>query len=170
MTSTFSTVVNFNVLEITHRLRRIDIQGDIACKLGKCGYEFKSKHNGYIPSEKLGKIFDMPSNDDIFQTIMEAKSEAIQDSKLFGLCEDIDEIPIQLISIKLNENEQDFLDQDDYDDSESGSEDDEENECDSECDEFPDGLSFDYSLINFSSLNIQNYEERKFYIISIILV
>lgn len=159
MTSTFSTVVNFNVLEILHRLRRIDIQGDIACHLGKKGYEFKSKHNGYIASEKMGKVFTMPSNGEIFDEIRKAKSDAVRDCELFGIVQGNDEIPIQLTAIKLTEFEVDVLDENEEEDSENEYDESDEPESD---DDIPEGLDVDCALINFSSLNIQNYKESKY--------
>lgn len=165
MTSTFSTVVNFNVLEILHRLKRIDIQGDVACNLGKKGYEFKSNHNGYISSGKLGKTYTIPSNEDIFEEIKNAKFDAIKDCELFGIFPENNLIPIQLTAIKLNEFEGNAFEDETFEENEeevNSEEDDTETEETQSDDEIPDGLDVDYALINFSTLNIQNYKESKY--------
>lgn len=71
MTSTFSTVVNFSILDTIHRIRRIDMQTDIVTNLGRKGYLFRNKH-----SSNESTYIDLPSLQDIEEIVLNARHDA----------------------------------------------------------------------------------------------
>lgn len=78
LTTTNSTVVNFSLKEMLERLNRINLQ-----------YEISQNPNFVFPRMKKPATDpiqqEMPSNDDIFKSIEEAKKGAIDIARTFGL-------------------------------------------------------------------------------------
>lgn len=73
------TKINFTILELIHMIGRIEVQNDISyCKLNKEGIEMphKRKHKTVF--------YELPTNQQLDDTIEKAKLEAIQTAETFG--------------------------------------------------------------------------------------
>lgn len=73
MGTTQSTRINFNLLELIHLIRRIEVQQDISyCKLNMDGVK--------MPHTRKTKttIYELPTEEEILDTITKAKTEAIE--------------------------------------------------------------------------------------------
>lgn len=80
LTTTNSTVVTFSLKEMLGRINRITLQYDIA----------NDSNTGFVYSRKKKiaehlPVYELPSNDDIFHEIQQAKNEAICIANSFGL-------------------------------------------------------------------------------------
>lgn len=80
LTTTYSTVVTFSLKEMLDRINRIILQYDIA----------HDSNSGFV-YPRMGKsvanspVYELPSNDEIFYEIEQARKEAICYAKSFGL-------------------------------------------------------------------------------------
>lgn len=84
MTSTLSTVVNFTMLELLHRIRRIEWQAKIEVTLGD-KYSFPSSNRASKAENKEHQIFSLPSNEIIEKIITEATSFALHHADSIGI-------------------------------------------------------------------------------------
>jgi hypothetical protein len=77
MTSTYSTVINFTVLEFLHRLSRAGLEEDIRLRL-KSKYQFSSsRRSGKYRSSTIDLTsLQFPSDADILEIIGNARREA----------------------------------------------------------------------------------------------
>lgn len=83
MSSTYSTVVNCSMLEILHRLRRIQLQIDIITQeSNKVIFpRFENKKPMIVRNETLS----LPTKSEIFKTINSALANAVEDIKHLGI-------------------------------------------------------------------------------------
>lgn len=86
MSTTENTVVNFSVRDVLYRIKRIDLQSEIKTRLSEEDYSFNKRHKGM--TEDL--IFDnqninLPSDEEIYDTVMTAKSQALVSAFALGL-------------------------------------------------------------------------------------
>lgn len=72
LTSTQSTVVNFNLLEFLQRSKRIQIQENLSCKLKDSFVSPRYKQT----STCLNEPFEFPTNDEIFKIVEDARENA----------------------------------------------------------------------------------------------
>jgi len=82
MSTTYSTIVNSSLLDVIHRIKKIQLQSDIlASELNK-----NINFSRLKPKVKTIQIqSNLPTNDDIYETIEEARKKAITDTHKFGL-------------------------------------------------------------------------------------
>lgn len=80
MGTTQNTKINFSILELIHKIGRLEVQNDIAyCKLNIDGIDIPHKRKGKT------KIYALPSDNQISDIIKEAKQDALQKAETFGL-------------------------------------------------------------------------------------
>jgi hypothetical protein len=79
MTSTLCTVVNFSMLDVLNRIRRIDLEFDLTSKLGETFTMPVRKHLQKAISTKL------PSNSDISKIVEQAYQSAKEDLEIVGI-------------------------------------------------------------------------------------
>lgn len=79
MTSTFSTIVNFNLLEVLQRVKRSQALAEIINKL-KSQYHFARTEKG----KEKESSFKLPSNAEIVASINQALQEAVEDAEILG--------------------------------------------------------------------------------------
>lgn len=80
MGTTQYTKINFDILELTHKIGRVEVQNDIAyCKLDIDGIN--------IPNKRTNKtiIYPLPTDEQISNKITQAKQDAFQKAQFFGL-------------------------------------------------------------------------------------
>lgn len=103
MGTTQFTRINFCLLELIHMIGRIEVQNDISyCKLNIDGIE--------VPHKRKSKttIYQLPTNDEIRDTIKKAKTEAFQIAEKFGITNslsNLDQIDKFEFKSRLNSNE-----------------------------------------------------------------
>lgn len=113
LTSTYSTVVNFTMYDMLHRLKKIQMQSDIITDCPELNFpRVTTKQN---KAQKIPTVF--PSNEEIVFLISAAKEEAIVDTKQLGIdMKDID-FGCQVKPVSENKEQIDD-DEDDEDDDE----------------------------------------------------
>lgn len=82
MSTTYSTIVNCSLLDIIHRIQKIQLQHDILTS------ELNKNINFPRLEHKVKTIqvqFNLPTNDDIYEAIEEARTKATTDAHKFGL-------------------------------------------------------------------------------------
>lgn len=80
MTTTQYTKINFSILELIHKIGRIEVQNNIAyCKLDVDGIN--------IPQKRIGKtkMYALPSDEQISDIMQKSKEDALQRAQFFGL-------------------------------------------------------------------------------------
>lgn len=82
MTSTFSTVTNCSIKEISHRINKIQMQSDI---MSRNVSNFTFPHLNRSNSSVELKTYDMPTLNDIYNRIEKSRKDAIRDAIILGL-------------------------------------------------------------------------------------
>lgn len=88
MSTTYSTVVNFSLLDFLHKIRRIDFQRETETKLSKEGYSFprdRRKKELGSKTESCVSDTDLPTDIEIMDEICVAYSEAKGLAQLLGM-------------------------------------------------------------------------------------
>lgn len=80
MSSVYSTVTNMSVLEMMHRIKRVDLQNSIKHNLPQ--FEFPGNNPS---SEQSNAIRSLPSEADIYKVLQSAKLKAVADAQRLGL-------------------------------------------------------------------------------------
>lgn len=103
MTSTFSTIVNFSLLDILNRVKRIQFQTDVVkrcsddsnnCKINFARQDINSK--GKIPEI-------LPSKEEINTAVSNAEKSAIIDAQSLGIVTSVNSLVCKLPPVKVNE-------------------------------------------------------------------
>ena len=119
MTSTFSTVINFSMLEFLHRLHRLQIQIMLESEMQETGIKYPRviAHEKKVGYEKVKEIADLKciTDEDIISTINEANKEVISAVTELGMVFSEKELK-DIISRPLDENCDNDEDDDDNDD------------------------------------------------------
>lgn len=87
LSSTYSTVVNFSMLELVHKINRINFQSEIINQLhGDFEFprEIKREKNANVADGNL-KMIDLPSNEQMRETIKSAFEEAFDLTKSLSM-------------------------------------------------------------------------------------
>lgn len=109
------TRINFSTFDLIHMIGRIEAQNDIMYfKLADGKVSFPLSHQ----RAKKTQIFELPSEDDINSTLEEAKKDAIEDARIFGMGSDnIDTHEFQSNLFVVTENEIDIEDENETDEN-----------------------------------------------------
>ncbi|KAK3931898.1 putative protein phosphatase 2C 60 [Frankliniella fusca] len=85
MTTTESTVVNFSILELLHRMRRIELQSEVEFKYGD-KFQFPVSHRASKKQQTQCYIPDnLPTDQEILSTIKNAKESALIRANSLGM-------------------------------------------------------------------------------------
>ncbi|GAB0097926.1 hypothetical protein DMENIID0001_136110 [Sergentomyia squamirostris] len=86
MSTTNNTVVNFSFLEVTHRIRRIDLMEEIKNKVQPHGYKIPTDSKTFRDDESTKKPLictSLPSDAEINEIVLTAKTDALSEMKKF---------------------------------------------------------------------------------------
>lgn len=113
MGTTQFTRINFTILDLIHMIGRIEVQNDISyCKLnGVEGVEMPHKR------KKKTVCYELPTNEQLNDTIEKAKMEAIKMAETLGILnctEQIEKFEFKS-RLKLDQDEEEPYDEDEYD-------------------------------------------------------
>lgn len=116
MTTTQSTVINFPLIDMLHRVDRIELQNDIMAKCTWLKFPRNDQKSVLTP-----KITELPTDSDIIALIEEAKKEAINDATNIGMYSDNINLACQIDPVsacKLSDNTSE-IDDDDRDEEDN---------------------------------------------------
>lgn len=80
MTTTQSTVINFSVMDMLHRMNKIELQNEMMTKCSWLKFQRNERKSTYSPHQIV-----LPSDDEIIELIEEAKKEATLDVNALGM-------------------------------------------------------------------------------------
>ncbi|KAB0792791.1 hypothetical protein PPYR_14750 [Photinus pyralis] len=83
MTSTFSTIVNFNILEVMGRIHRLQLLNNITKELEPT-YKFPREAHKKMGHDEIISL-KFPSDQEIEQTVMQAKEDVVRDVREFDI-------------------------------------------------------------------------------------
>ncbi|XP_055705946.1 uncharacterized protein LOC129803424 [Phlebotomus papatasi] len=94
LSTTKNTVVNFSLLDVFHRVRRIELQSEITNTLKDKGFSFPSNSRAFV-SQTTNNLETLPSDDQIIKFVEYARKVAKKDMERFGI-KSKNEIPLHL--------------------------------------------------------------------------
>lgn len=97
LTGCRSTITEVNVQDALHRMKKVELAEDIECTLtSKASYKFRNRER----RDKCVLEFPMPDDQEIVETVLQAKDEAIAFMKKVGInYTDKNEIPLDIDEI-----------------------------------------------------------------------
>ncbi|XP_050513083.1 uncharacterized protein LOC126888730 [Diabrotica virgifera virgifera] len=85
MSSTFSTMINYTLLDVLRRLKRIQAMHEISTDLGP-NFRFPRQENKRLGNNSsVFKVTEFPSTDEMINIIKKAQEDALSDAKKIGM-------------------------------------------------------------------------------------
>lgn len=155
ISSTYSTQVNASMLEILHRLKRIQYQGDITCSENMKEIHFPNLNNrSEVKKVACSQVSQpkLPQNGEMIHAINQAREDSVKELFSIGICLEGEESQLQCMvwfkNIICEESQEtDVEDIDDYDDE--------------ECFEAGEYILSYHNTISFTITFLKKYSELK---------
>lgn len=177
LTSTYSTIINFSLLDLTYRIQRIQFQTQVIHQLGN-DFIFPRKEKEMTQASQMSmtlKDSSLPTNEEIYKEVSRCRHKEIQRAIDLGIVlKDFDNIPCSIsLTTTLSKNTRKYKKRDknklneseEYSNDNEDEDDEEENVCDNDNDSdtlletIDETIEEDLSLLNCGANQSQNETE-----------